>query len=208
MTAAQLGIVVILVSAMALFLWGRWRHDVVAMAALLACVLFGLVPAAQAFAGFGHPAVITVACVLVLGYGLQASGVVSVLAKRVLPTDAGPTVSILALIGLAAVLSGFINNVGALALLMPVALQMAEKQQLPAGKFLMPLAFGSILGGMTTLIGTPDRFAISPRDGWGAIFDVRFHRGRGLGGGARRTVRRADRMAHGPYAQRWAGGPI
>lgn len=146
---------------MAMFLLGRWRHDMVAMGALLVCVFAGLVPGSAAFAGFGHPAVITVACVLVLGYGLQISGAVDVLAQHVLPSSAGPTASILALIGLAALLSGFMNNVGALALLMPIAIQMAARQNLPAGKVLMPLAFGSILGGMTTLIGTPPNLIVS-----------------------------------------------
>jgi di/tricarboxylate transporter len=146
---------------MAMFLWGRWRHDLVAMGALLVCVLAGLVPGKEAFSGFGHPAVITVACVLVLGYGLLISGAVDVLAKRLLPTSTGPTVTILALIALAALLSAFMNNVGALALLMPVAIQMAAKLELPPGKVLMPLAFGSILGGMTTLIGTPPNLIVS-----------------------------------------------
>jgi di/tricarboxylate transporter len=161
MTGDQLIIVAILVATMAMFLWGRWRYDLVALGALLVCVAAGLVPAREAFSGFGHPAVITVACVLVLGYGLQVSGAVDALAQRFLPTAAGPTVSILALIALAALLSSFMNNVGALALLMPVGIQMAARQNLPAGKILMPLSFGSILGGMTTLIGTPPNLIVS-----------------------------------------------
>jgi di/tricarboxylate transporter len=146
---------------MALFLWGRWRHDMVAMGGLLVCVVAGLVPAGEAFSGFGHPAVITVACVLVLGYGLLVSGAVDVLAKRMLPASSGPTLTILSLIAIAALLSAFMNNVGALALLMPLAIQMAAKLELPPGKVLMPLAFGSILGGMTTLIGTPPNLIVS-----------------------------------------------
>jgi di/tricarboxylate transporter len=161
MTADQIAIVAVLLATMIMFLWGRWRHDLVAMGALLVCVLAGLVPGKEAFTGFGHPAVITVACVLVLGYGLLISGAVDVLARRFLPSSAGPTLSILALIGLAALLSAFMNNVGALALLMPVAIQMARKMELPPGKLLMPLAFGSILGGMTTLIGTPPNLIVA-----------------------------------------------
>lgn len=161
MTNDQIIIVTVLTVTMAMFLWGRWRHDLIALGALLACVATGLVPDTKAFEGFGHPAVITVACVLVLGYGLQFTGAVDILAQRLLPSSSGPTVSILALIGLAALLSGFMNNVGALALLMPIAIQMAAKQKLPPGKFLMPLAFGSILGGMTTLIGTPPNLIVS-----------------------------------------------
>ena len=161
MTVEQAVIIGVLIITMAMFLWGRWRHDMVALGALLVCVFAGLVPGREAFAGFGHPAVITVACVLILGYGLQISGAVDVLAQRLLPTTAGPTLSILALISLAALLSGFMNNVGALALLMPIAIQMAAKHKLPAGKVLMPLAFGSILGGMTSLIGTPPNLIVS-----------------------------------------------
>lgn len=117
MTQDQIVILLILASTMALFIYGRWRHDVVALASLLACVLFGLVPAADAFAGFGHPAVITVACVLVLSYGLQSTGVVDALARTILPRSAGPMLAIAALTGFGAALSAFMNNVGAMALL-------------------------------------------------------------------------------------------
>jgi di/tricarboxylate transporter len=161
MMDAQVVIIAVLVATMGMFLWGRWRHDLVAMGALLVCVFTGLVPGSAAFAGFGHPAVITVACVLILGHGLQITGAVDVLTQRFLPTSTGPTASILALMALAALLSSFMNNVGALALLMPISIQMASKLNLPAGKVLMPLAFGSILGGMTTLIGTPPNMVVS-----------------------------------------------
>lgn len=161
MTPSQIHILVILVATVAMFLWGRWRHDMVAAGSLLACVVAGLVPANEAFAGFGHPAVVTVACVLVLSRGLQTSGAVDALTRVVLPAKAGPTLSIGVLVALAAVLSGFMNNVGALALLMPVAIQLAGRLRLPPGKVLMPLAFGSILGGTTTLIGTPPNLIIA-----------------------------------------------
>lgn len=161
MTTPQIIIISVLLMTMGMFLWGPWRHDMIAIGALLVCVISGLVPGKEAFAGFGHPAVVTVASVLVLGYGLQISGAVNVITQRFLPTSAGPTVSILALISLAALLSCFMNNVGALALLMPIAIQMATKQNIPPGKILMPLAFGSILGGMTTLIGTPPNLIVS-----------------------------------------------
>ena len=161
MTNDQILIIGLLLATMALFLWGRWRHDMVALGALLACVLTGLVPSEQAFADFGHPAVITVACILVLSRGLQNSGAVDALAGYVLPAKAGPTLTIAALTGLATVLSGFMNNVGALALLMPVAIQLSARLDLPPGRVLMPLAFGSILGGMVTLIGTPPNLIVA-----------------------------------------------
>lgn len=161
LTNEQWLIVGILFATLSLFLWGRWRHDMVAVAALLACVLTGLVPFSEAFTGFGHPAVITVACVLVLSYGLQNTGAVDWLTRSVLPAKAGPTVTFLSLTGVAALLSGFMNNVGTLALLMPVAMQIAVRLEMPPGRVLMPLAFGSILGGMTTLIGTPPNLIVS-----------------------------------------------
>jgi len=161
MTWAQVTIAAVLMATVVMFLWGRWRHDMVALGALLICVVTGLIPSKEAFSGFGHPAVITVACVLILGHSLQITGAVDVLTQRLIPSGLGPAGSILAIVGLAALLSGFMNNVGALALLMPIAIQMAAKQNLPAGKVLMPLAFGSILGGMTTLIGTPPNLIVS-----------------------------------------------
>jgi len=121
----------------------------------------GLVSHADAFSGFSHPAVITVACILILSAGLQNSGAVDGLTRWMIPATAGPVLSIAALTGLAAILSGFMNNIGALALLIPVALQMASRLEMPPGRVLMPLAFASILGGMTTLIGTPPNLIVS-----------------------------------------------
>lgn len=133
----------------------------VAVGALLSCVVLGLVAPTDAFSGFGHPAVITVACVLIISRGLQNSGAIDLLSRRVLPTKAGPMASIAALVFLGAALSGVMNNVGALALLMPLALQLASRLELTPGKVLMPLSFGSILGGTTTLIGTPPNLIVS-----------------------------------------------
>jgi di/tricarboxylate transporter len=161
MSSDQILISSILIATVGLFLWGRFRHDVVALAALMACVLSGLVPSADAFSGFGHPAVITVACVLILSRGLQNTGAVDWLARSALPRDVGRLPSMLALMGLGAVLSGFMNNVGAMALLMPIAVQASERLNLTPGQVLMPLAFGTILGGMTTLIGTPPNLIVS-----------------------------------------------
>ena len=161
MTTDQALILTILLATVGMFLWGKWRHDMVALGALLACVIAGLIEPDIAFSGFGHPAVITVACVLVLSRGLQSSGAVDALARLALPQQGGPVLSLAALTGLGAALSGFMNNVGAMALLMPVAVQMAKRHELPPGQVLMPLAFGTILGGMTTMIGTPPNLIVS-----------------------------------------------
>ncbi len=161
MTTDQIVVLAILAATMGLFVWGRWRHDMVAIAALLAVVLVGLMPAESAFDGFGNPAVVTVACVLMISHGLQSSGAVDLLARAVLPSESGPLVTVTVLTLLAATLSAFMNNVGALALLMPIALQVASRLGLQPGQLLMPLSFGSILGGMTTLIGTPPNLIVA-----------------------------------------------
>ena len=143
------------------FIWGRFRYDLVALAALLGSVMLGLVPADDAFAGFGHPAVITVAAVLVLSRGFERSGVVDVIANQVLKVGERLLLQLLVLVGTVVVLSGVMNNVGALALLLPVAMRLAREHNTSPSLLLMPLAFGSLLGGLTTLIGTPPNIIIS-----------------------------------------------
>lgn len=161
MTTDQALIFSILGATIGLFLWGRLRHDVVALIALMACVFAGLIEGNQAFNGFSQPAVITVAAVLILSFGLQTTGAVESMAQKVLPKRGGTLVSIGVLTLLGAFLSAFMNNVGAMALLMPIAMQVAVRQGIAPGKALMPLAFGTILGGMTTLIGTPPNLIVA-----------------------------------------------
>lgn len=157
----QLAIAAILTLTVILFLWGKWRHDVVALSALLLSVVLGLVPTQDAFSGFAHPAVITVAAILVLSQALQTSGAVDAIARRLLPDSPEHHWALLILVCLVAFLSAFMNNVGALALLMPIGIQVAKTHNIPIGRVLMPLAFGSILGGMTTLIGTPPNLIVA-----------------------------------------------
>jgi di/tricarboxylate transporter len=150
----------VLLATLAMFVWGRWRYDLVAMAALLLLVVLGQVDPGQAFSGFGHPAVITVAAVLVLSRGLRNSGLVDLLARLVFKVGDSPTAQVAALTLVCAVSSAFMNNVGALALLMPVGIQLARQSGRSPSFLLMPLAFGSLLGGLTTLIGTPPNIII------------------------------------------------
>jgi di/tricarboxylate transporter len=150
---------------LALFITGRLRHDAVSLVALLVAVFAGVVAPEDAFSGFGHPAVITVAAVLVISRGLLNAGLVDVIAQRVVKVGDNVTLQIAALAGLAAAASAFMNNVGALALLLPVALRMARSSGTPPSRLLMPLAFGSLLGGMTTLIGTPPNIIIATARG-------------------------------------------
>ncbi len=147
--------------ALFLFIWGKWRHDIVALIALMAVVLPGIVPADMAFSGFAHPAVITVAAVLLISRGLSNAGVIDLLASWLSYVPKQIEAQLLALTVVVAICSAFMNNVGALALLLPVAIRMARDQGKPASLFLMPLAFGSLLGGLCTMIGTPPNIIIA-----------------------------------------------
>ncbi len=160
-TLSQLAIIVILSAVLILFVWGKWRYDVVAMMALFASVIAGVVPADRVFEGFGHPATLTVAIVLILSYGLTKSGAVEGVTSLVEPLSDRPSLHIAALIFIAAFLSMFMNNVGALALLMPVAIHSTVSAGRSPSTVLMPLSFGSILGGLVTLIGTPPNIIIA-----------------------------------------------
>ena len=161
MTAEQILIVAIMGMTLGFFVWGRLRYDIVAALALFACAVGDLVPADQVFAGFGHPAVITVAAVLILSAALRNSGVVDLIAARIRRFTTNQFLHILSLMLVVTVASAFMNNVGALALMLPVALVSAAEQQRSPAILLMPLAFGSILGGMTTMIGTPPNVIIA-----------------------------------------------
>jgi di/tricarboxylate transporter len=161
MNTEQLIVFGVLGATLALFIWGRWRYDIVALIALLAMVISGLVPSERAFAGFGHPAVVTVAAVLVLSRGLLNAGVVDSIARYMGRVGVNPTMQVAALTGLVALCSAFMNNVGALALLMPVAVWMSRQAGRSPSLLLMPLAFGSLLGGTVTLIGTPPNIIIA-----------------------------------------------
>ncbi|MBE0660971.1 MAG: SLC13 family permease [Bacteroidales bacterium] len=144
-----------------LFVWGRIRHDLVAMIALSLLTVAGIINPENAFNGFGHPAVITVAAVLVIGKALEYSGAVDLLGNRVMKLGNNVLLQIVSLSLLVAVASAFMNNVGELAIVMPVAIQMARKSGYPPSYILMPIAFASLLGGMTTLIGTPPNIIIA-----------------------------------------------
>jgi di/tricarboxylate transporter len=161
MTGEQLIVFGVLAATLVLFVWNRWRYDLVALGALLACALTGVVPADEVFSGIGHPAVISVAAVLVLSRGLLNAGVVDSVARRLMQVGDRPWAQVAALTGIVALSSGFMNNVGALALFMPVAIWMSRQSGRSPSYLLMPLAFGSLLGGTLTLIGTPPNLIIA-----------------------------------------------
>jgi len=162
MTYEQIAILALMALILVLFIWGRWRYDLVAFTGLLVAVVLGLVEPAEAFQGFGHPAVVTVAAVLILSGALANSGLISLLTRQIEPAASRDPMVHIGLLGvISATLSAFINNVGALALLMPVAIRSSNKAGRAAGLVLMPLAFMSILGGVVTLIGTPPNIIIA-----------------------------------------------
>ncbi|SPH22119.1 hypothetical protein ASD8599_02864 [Ascidiaceihabitans donghaensis] len=144
-----------------LLLWGRFRYDIVAFSALMVGVVLGVVPQKDAFSGFGHPATLVVALVLVVSAGLVRSGAVFLITRTLVDASRslGAHITLMGAIG--GVLSAFMNNVAALALLMPVDIQTARKAGRSAGLSLMPLSFATILGGMVTLIGTPPNIIIA-----------------------------------------------
>ncbi|MGB3095804.1 MAG: SLC13 family permease [Candidatus Deferrimicrobiaceae bacterium] len=161
MTPDQIILFSLLVFVFVFLIWGRWRYDLVAFVAILAALLTGVVPAQQAFSGFGHPATVIIALVLIISRGLSNSGVIELLARFFVDASRKLAAHIGIMSALAAVLSAFMNNVAALALLMPLDIQAASKAKRSPALTLMPLSFASILGGMITLIGTPPNIIIA-----------------------------------------------
>ncbi len=142
-------------------IWGRWRYDLVAFVALMVALLTGIVPVSQAFSGFGHPATVIIALVLIVSRGLSNSGVIELIARYAVDASRKLAAHVSIMAALAAALSAVMNNVAALALLMPVDLQAAKKAGRSPSLSLMALSFASILGGMITLIGTPPNIIIA-----------------------------------------------
>jgi len=146
---------------MALFVWGRFRHDVVAALALLVAVLAGIVPADAAFSGFSDDIVIIVASALLVSAAVSKSGVLEAGLNRLAPYLRTTQIQIVVLVVVVTVLSAFVKNIGALAMMIPVAFQIARRTNTSPSSFLMPMAFGSLLGGIVTLVGTSPNIIVS-----------------------------------------------
>ena len=146
---------------MALFVWGRLRYDVVAMLALAAAVIVGIVPAKEAFTGFADDVVIIVGTALVVSAAVARSGITETVLRPIAPHLTTPGRQVFALVLAVIVLSTFIKNVGALAILLPVALQLARRSGTAPSQLLMPLSFGSLMGGLITLVGTSPNVIVS-----------------------------------------------
>ncbi len=161
MTTDQIQLFGLLFFVFVFLIWGRWRYDLVAFVALIAALLMGVVPKEEAFSGFGHPATVIIALVLIVSKGLHNSGAIELIAKQVSRFATSLQGHIIAMAGITAALSAVMNNVAALAMLMPVDIQAAIKAKRSPSKTLMPLSFASILGGMITMIGTPPNIIIA-----------------------------------------------
>ncbi|PCJ67491.1 MAG: SLC13 family permease [Bacteroidetes bacterium] len=171
MTVDQIAILLIIAMTFFLFIWGRFRYDIVSIIALVTLFIADQILGGETsnlvmnesdiFIGFAHPAVITVALVLILSRALRNSGVVDLISRQIAPFSKKHLTHISSLSGVVAILSAIMNNVGALALMLPVALKSSIKQKRSPSIILMPLAFASILGGMITMIGTPPNIIIS-----------------------------------------------
>ncbi|MGE4659537.1 MAG: SLC13 family permease, partial [Arenicellales bacterium] len=151
----------LLLAVFGFLLWGRVRYDLVAFAALVLALIVGAVPVEAAFSGFGHPATVIIALVLIVSRGLFNSGVVEAIARVCVAGVKGVGAHIGLMSGVGGLLSAVMNNVAALSLLMPVDIEAARKAERSPGLTLMPLSFATILGGMVTLIGTPPNIVVA-----------------------------------------------
>ena len=157
----QIIISLLLLLLVILFIWGKFRYDAVALIMLSVFVILGYVAPSKAFSGLGHPAVVTVALVLLISKGLEVSGFISIIGGKLEKIITSQFQFILIICFIVALLSSFMNNIGAMAMLLPITLGICKKMKWNPSKVLMPLAFSSILGGMNTKIGTPPNIIIS-----------------------------------------------
>jgi di/tricarboxylate transporter len=144
-----------------LFIWGRWRYDLIALGSVLMGVLIGVVPAASAFDGFKSDVVVIIAAALIVSTAFERSGVVEVVLRPLLSRLKGEQSQVPALAGATALLSMASKNVGALAILMPVAQQLSRRTGTPISRLLMPMSFAALLGGLVTLVGTSTNIIVS-----------------------------------------------
>jgi len=161
MTTPQLLSISLVAAMMAAFLWGRLRYDIVAMLALLVGVAIGIVPPGEAFKGFSDDIVIIVGSALVLSAAVARSRVIERVLARVMPVLGSVQSQVVLLVVVVAVMSAIIKNIGALAMMLPIAYQLARKGGHSPSVFLMPMAFASLLGGVVTLVGTSPNVIVS-----------------------------------------------
>jgi di/tricarboxylate transporter len=161
MTLQQILAFAVIAGTMALFVWGRLRYDLVAGIALLVAVLIGVVPADKAFSGFSDEIVIIVASALIVSAAVARSGIIEIAIQPIAHRITSAALQVAVLAGSVALLSAFVKNIGALAMMIPIAMQMAKRSKRSPSILLMPMAFGSLLGGTMTLIGTSPNIIVS-----------------------------------------------
>lgn len=161
MTTEQILAFTVIALMMAVFIWDRFRYDVVACCALVLAIAVGVVPFDQAFSGFSDDIVIIVGSALIVSAGVARSGIVDAAIKKFFPNLNALHTQLVLLMVVVAVLSAFIKNIGALAIMMPVAFQFAKKSGASPSKYLMPMAFAALLGGLMTQIGTSPNIVVS-----------------------------------------------
>ena len=161
MTTDQLASFAIIALMMAAFVWGRFRYDLVACGALIVAVATGIVPQAEAFGGFSDDIVIIVGSALLVSAGVARSGIMEYAIQRFAPDVSSVRAQLALLVVIVTILSAFVKNIGALAIMIPIAFQFARRSNVSPSVFLMPMAFGSLLGGLMTLVGTSPNIVVS-----------------------------------------------
>ncbi|HEY4201043.1 MAG TPA: SLC13 family permease [Devosiaceae bacterium] len=161
MTVSQILAFAVIAAMMAAFVWGRFRYDIVAAGALLVAIAVGIVKPEAAFSGFSDDIVIIVGSALVVSGAVAKSGIMEAALQRLAPNVTSPRIQLLLLVGTVTVLSAFVKNIGALAIMIPIAFQMARRSGVTPSMFLMPMSFGSLLGGLMTQIGTSPNIIVS-----------------------------------------------
>jgi di/tricarboxylate transporter len=161
MTLDQALAFAIILGMMTLFVWGRLRYDLVALLSLLAAIATGIVPPEKAFTGFSDEIVIIVASALLVSAAIGRSGVIERVVRKLGPYLTDVYRQVAALVGSVTVLAAFVKNIGALAMLMPIAFQFARRTGTSPASLLMPMSFGALLGGIITLIGTSPNIIVS-----------------------------------------------
>ncbi|WP_037435743.1 SLC13 family permease, partial [Sinorhizobium fredii] len=161
MTAEQSLSFLVIGTMMVFFIWDRFRYDVVACSALMLAVAVGIVPFDRAFDGFSDDIVIIVGSALIVSAGVARSGVVDAAIQRFLPDVNSVRAQLALLVVTVTVLSSFIKNIGALAIMIPVAFQFARRSNVQPSVFLMPMAFGALIGGLMTQVGTSPNVVVS-----------------------------------------------
>ena len=152
----------ILVVSLILFVSEIIRMDLVALIVLGALAITGLVSSTEAFAGFSNSAVITVWAMFILSEGLTRTGIADIIGRQVIRIAGRREFAMIVVIMITgAVLSAFMNNIGVAALMLPVVVDVSRRTRIPASRLLMPLAYSTLLGGLTTLIGTPPNLLVS-----------------------------------------------